>query len=170
LNHEPHFKELIAWADKTDAAQYSSVKEATDGDAPARRIARSLSADDQSGPDYGRFLLDHLRDHDLAHVAALEEVKSREDRMRRSILSGLESVRAKLRLEKGGVAVFDRAGLVWSGVSSEKAQQANFVVAHIVSPSMRKRCDFNRSSWCWPSIVCLRFLTEEASGNRQVQP
>jgi hypothetical protein len=107
LSHKPHFKEMVAWAEKIDAANYSSVNEAILGEAPALRIARTLSAEDESGPDYVRFLLLQLRDHDLAHVASLDEVNSREDRMRRSILSGLKSVKTKLRLERGDVAVFD---------------------------------------------------------------
>lgn len=109
LSHKPHFKEMVAWAEKIDSAKYSSVNEAILGEAPALRIARTLSANnnDESGPDYARFLLLQLRDHDLSQVAELHEVKSREDQMRRSILSGLKSVKTKLRLEKGNIAVFD---------------------------------------------------------------
>jgi len=107
LSHKPHFKDMVAWAEKIDSAKYSSVNEAILGEAPALRIARTLSADDERDLDYARFLLLQLRDHDLSHVASLDEVKFREDRIRRSILSGLKSVRTKLRLEKGGVAVFD---------------------------------------------------------------
>jgi hypothetical protein len=107
LSDKPHLKEMAAWAEKIDSAQYSSVEEAILGDAPALRIARTLSAGDESGAEYARYLLRQLRDHDLGYVAALAEVKSREDRVRRSILNGLESVKAKLRLEPGDVAVFD---------------------------------------------------------------
>jgi len=107
LSHKPHLKPMVGWAEKIDAAKYSSVREAILGEAPALRIARTLSAEDETGPEYARFLLHQLQDHDLEFVASLEEVKSREDRIRRSIVRGLESVKAKLRLEKGGVAVFD---------------------------------------------------------------
>jgi hypothetical protein len=107
LSDKPHLKDMVAWAEKIDAAKYSSVKEAILGEAPALRIARTLSGEDESGPEYARFLLRELRDHDLAHVADLEPVKTREDRIRRSILSGLKNVKSNLRLEKGGVAVFD---------------------------------------------------------------
>ena len=107
LSHKPHFKEMVAWAEKIDSAKYSSVNEAILGEAPALRIARTLSADDERDFDYARFLLLQLRDHDLSHVAALDQVKLREDRMLRSIRNGLESVKAKLRLEKGNIAVFD---------------------------------------------------------------
>jgi hypothetical protein len=107
LGHKPHFKEMVQWAEKIDAAKYSSVKEAILGDAPALKIARTLSGEDESGPGYAKYLLGELRDHDLQYVAALKEVTSREDRARRGILSGLERVKTKLRLEKGGIAVFD---------------------------------------------------------------
>src|SRR5262249_20253294 len=107
LGHKPHLKNMVTWAEKIDAAKYSSVKEAILGDAPALRIARTISTDNEAGKDYARFLLQQLRDRDLAHVADLEEVKNREDKTRRSILKGLESVRAKLKLKKGGIAVFD---------------------------------------------------------------
>src|SRR5215469_24476 len=107
LGHKPHLKDMVIWAEKIDAAKYSSVKEAILGNAPALRIARTLSADDETGQDYSRFLLQQLRDHDLSYVADLEEVKNREDKTRRSILKGLETVKAKLKLKKGGIAVFD---------------------------------------------------------------
>ena len=107
LVHKPHLNDMVLWAGKIDAAKYASVKEAILGEAPALRIARTLSADDESAPEYARFLVERLRDHDLAHVADLIEVRNREDKIRRSILNGLESVKTKLRLEKGGVAVFD---------------------------------------------------------------
>lgn len=109
LSHKPHLKEMVAWAEKIDSAKYSSVNEAILGEAPALRIARTLSANnnDESGPDYARFLLLQLREHGLGQVAELEEVRSREDQIRRNILSGLKSVKTKLRLEKGNIAVFD---------------------------------------------------------------
>lgn len=107
LSGKPHFKDMATWAEKIDAAEYSSVKEAILGDAPALRIARTLSGEEEGAAEYARFLILQLREHDLAYVADLEPVKTREDRIRRSILSGLESVKSRLRLEKGGVAVFD---------------------------------------------------------------
>ena len=112
LTHKPHMEEMAAWAEKIDSAAYSSVEEAILGDAPALRIARTLSAEDETGAEYARFLLRQLRDHDLSYVADLDEVKSREDRVRRSILNGLESVKARLRLEAGDVAVEDRKSVV----------------------------------------------------------
>src|ERR1039458_3584660 len=100
LTHKPHMEEMAAWAEKIDSAAYSSVEEAILGDAPALRIARTLSAEEETGAEYARFLLRQLRDHDLSYVAALDEVKSREDRVRRSILNGLQRVKARLRSEE----------------------------------------------------------------------
>lgn len=107
LVNKPHFKEMVTWAEKIDSAAYSSVEEAILGDAAALRISRTLSMEDESGAQYARFLLRQLRDHDLSYVANLDDVKRREDRVRRAILSGLQSVKAKLRLEAGDVAIFD---------------------------------------------------------------
>jgi len=107
LTHKPYLKEMSEWAEKIDSAAYSSVEEAILGNAPALRIARTLSGEDETGPEYAKFLLRQLRDHDLSYVADLDEVKSREDRVRRSILKGLKRVKARLRLERGDVAVFD---------------------------------------------------------------
>jgi len=107
LVDKAHFKEMVEWAEKIDSAAYDSVQEAILGDAPALQINRSLALEDENGSEYGQFLLRELRTHDLAYVANLDEVKRREDRVRRSILSGLKSVKAKLHLEPGDVAVFD---------------------------------------------------------------
>lgn len=107
LSHKPHYKELSEWAEKIDSATYSSVNEAILGEAPALKISRTLSLEDEAGPDYARFLLRQLRDHDLEYVAALEEVRNREDRVRRNILRGLQSIKARVRLRKGDVVVFD---------------------------------------------------------------
>jgi hypothetical protein len=107
LVNKPHFKEMVAWTEKIDSADYSSVEEAILGDAAALRISRTLSMEDEGGAEYARFLLRQLRDHDLRYVANLDKVKRREVRVRRGILSGLRRVKAKLRVESGDVAVFD---------------------------------------------------------------
>ena len=107
LADKPHFKEMVAWAEKIDSAAYPSVEEAILGDAAALQINRTLLLEHESGPEYARFLLRELRAHDLTYVAGLGEVKWREERVRRSILNGLKRVKAKLRVEPGDVAVFD---------------------------------------------------------------
>ena len=60
--------------------------------------------DQENVPEYARFLLRELRAHDLSHVARLDEVKRREERVRHSILNGLKRVKARLRVEPGDVA------------------------------------------------------------------
>lgn len=107
FSDKPHFKEMAGWAEKIDSATYSSVKEAILGEAPALKIARTLAIEEEGTDHYARFLIHELRSHDLASVANLQEVTTREDRVRRNILKGLESVKARLRLEPGDVAVFD---------------------------------------------------------------
>jgi hypothetical protein len=107
LANKPHFKEMAAWAEKIDSAAFSSVEEAILGDAPALQINRSLLLEDKSGRKYARFLMTQLRDHDLTYVAALDEVKRREQRVRRSLEKGLQRVRARARKEVGNVIVFD---------------------------------------------------------------
>lgn len=108
LNHKPHFREMVYWAEKIDSASYSSVEEAILGDTPALRIGRSLLLEEEeNGPGYAYFLLQEMRAHDLSCVAALDEVKWREKQVRRSLEKGLKSVRARARLEKGDVLVFD---------------------------------------------------------------
>jgi hypothetical protein len=107
LAEKPHFKEMVAWAEKIDAAAFSSVDEAILGEAPALRINRSLLLEKKDGPDYARFLMAELRTHDLGYVASLGEVRRREQQVRRSLEKGLKQVGARARVEKGDVVVFD---------------------------------------------------------------
>src|ERR1700686_4829479 len=82
LADKPNFKEMVGWAEKIDSAAYPSVAEAILGDASALQINRTLSLEDESGPEYARFLLRELRAHDLSYVVGLDEVKRREERVR----------------------------------------------------------------------------------------
>ena len=107
LAHKPHFKEMVAWAQKIDSAAYASVEEAILGDAPALKISRSLVAEEKSTGDYANFLLCELRAHDLNHVAALPEVKRREESVRRKLEQGLKEVRSRTRVEEGDIVIVD---------------------------------------------------------------
>ncbi|HEY6252374.1 MAG TPA: hypothetical protein VI685_20660 [Candidatus Angelobacter sp.] len=107
LTHRPHFEDLVNWAQKIDSAAYSSVGEAILGDAPALQINRSLLAEKEGESEYARFLITELRSHDLSHVAALKEVKHREQSARRSLEKGLKRAREKARLEDGSVVIVD---------------------------------------------------------------
>ena len=101
----PHFPEMVEWAEKIDSARYASVQEAILGEAPALQINRSLLQ--TNGPEYGRFLLKALREHDLGQVAGLSEVKLRHDEVLRRTLAGLKQVEKRLRVAPGGIATFE---------------------------------------------------------------
>jgi hypothetical protein len=107
FDDKPHFREMVAWAEKIDSASYTSVEEAIFGDAPALQVNRSLSVAEKSEAKYARYLLQELRTHNLTYVAALDQVKRREKRVRESILKGLKTVGNRLRIEPGNVAFFD---------------------------------------------------------------
>lgn len=108
LTHKPHFKELVAWAEKIDSASYVSVEEAILGDAPALRINRSLLLEEEkNGPEYAYFLLSEMRAHDLSYVAGLREVRMRETKVRRKLARGLEKAAAAVEMKRGGVVVLD---------------------------------------------------------------
>lgn len=138
LIDKPQFKEMVVWAEKIDAAAYSSVDEAILGEAPALQISRTLSVEDENWQDYVRFLLRELRDHDLAYVANLKEVKSRAGQIRRRIENGLKRVKATLRLEPGDVVVFDARSNGKQVISRYAAYyfqpKARYSIAVIYSP------------------------------------
>src|SRR6185312_10838411 len=105
LAHKPHFTEMVEWAEKIDSARYSSVEEAILGDAPALRINRSILL--EPGAEYARFLGKELRSRPLSDVAALDEVKTRQDEAERRIRAGLKHVEGRIRMEPGAVATFE---------------------------------------------------------------
>lgn len=105
LAHKPHFHELIEWAEKIDSARYESVEEAILGDAPALKINRSILF--EPGADFARSLCQGLRTHPLEYVAALDEVKTRQDEVACRIRAGLKEVEKRIRMEPGAVATFE---------------------------------------------------------------
>jgi hypothetical protein len=105
LAGKPHFKEIVAWADKIDSARYTSVEEAILGEAAALKINRSILL--EPGADYARFLCKALRTHPLDDVAALDEVKTRQDDVEQRIRAGLKHVEGRIRMEPGAVATFE---------------------------------------------------------------
>ena len=101
----PRYAELVAWATKTDAARYSSVREAIEGTAPALRINGSLAhSGEESG--YSAWLVRQLRRESLEAVANLPEVCRRYERFRLDIAKGLALFKERARLDHG-VVVFD---------------------------------------------------------------
>ena len=100
-----HFPEMVEWAEKIDSARYSSVQEAILGNATALRINRSILL--EPGADYARFLCKELRARPLDNVAALNEVKIRQDEVERRVRAGLKRVEKHITMEPGAVATFE---------------------------------------------------------------
>lgn len=105
LAGKPHFPEMVKWAEKIDSARYASVEEALLGDAPALKINRSIVL--EPGVDYARFLCKELRTHPLDYVAALDEVKTRQDEVEQRTRAGLKEVEKHIKIEPGAVATFE---------------------------------------------------------------
>jgi hypothetical protein len=105
LAGKPQFPKMVEWADKIDSARYESVEEAILGDAPALKINRSILF--EPGAEYARFLCKELRNHSLDHVAALDEVKIRQDEVERRVRAGLKQVEKHITMEPGAVATFE---------------------------------------------------------------
>jgi hypothetical protein len=105
LAGKPHIREMVGWAEKIDSARYASVEEALLGDAPALKINRSILF--EPGAEYARFLCKELRNQPLDRVAALNEVKTRQDEVERRIRAGLKQVEQRIRMEPGAVATFE---------------------------------------------------------------
>ena len=105
LAGKPHFPEMVEWAEKIDSARYASVEEAILGNAPALKINRSILLE----PDakYARFLCKELRNRPLDYVAALDEVKTRQDEVERRIRAGLKRVEKHITMQHGAVATFE---------------------------------------------------------------
>jgi hypothetical protein len=105
LTGKPHFPEMVEWAEKIDSARYESVEEAILGDAPALRINCSILL--EPGAEYARFLCKELRNRPLDYVAALDEVKMRQDEVVRRTRAGLKQVEKRITMEPGAVATFE---------------------------------------------------------------
>ena len=100
-----HFPEMVEWAEKIDSARYASVEEAILGEAAALKINRSILL--EPGAEYARLLCKELRAHPLDYVAALDEVKKRQDEVERRTRTGLRQVEKRIRMEPGAVATFE---------------------------------------------------------------
>lgn len=101
----PRYDEMVKWADKIDSARYASVEEAVLGDTPALRIRASLAAG--NGQDFSRQLVNELRLHKLDRVAELPLVRERAEEVRSKIAAGLELLGQAVKLDAGGIVVFD---------------------------------------------------------------
>lgn len=101
----PRHDEMVEWADKIDSARYASVEEAILGEAPALRVRASLAAG--NGSDFSKQLFNELRVSTLHQVAELPLVRERSEEVLSKVAAGLEHFGRAVRLDAGGVAVFD---------------------------------------------------------------
>lgn len=168
FNDKPHFRELVAWAQKIDSAAYSSVKEAILGSAPALQINRTLMLDKESGAKYARFLVRELRDHHLKRVADLEEVRWREKRALGSIKKGLQRAKKMARHEEGEIVIVDarrRSNQMISRYAPyDVSPNARYSIGIVRSPG-RIGITAMRNPWRkFPSIAVGRALQEFGGG------
>lgn len=102
---EPHFREMMEWARRIDAARYKTAEDAVWGDAPALRINQSLMINPSA--EYCRFLVNALRTRSLEEVAATQMVARRYSTVRKAIRKGQQVFRTAARVEADGVVVFE---------------------------------------------------------------
>lgn len=96
--------ELIAWADKIDAARYDSVEDAIRPRSPVLRLNASLIS---APAEYCEGLVAELRKRHSLEVADLPAVRARADRIAASIDEGLQRFKAAAHLEDDDIVVFD---------------------------------------------------------------
>ncbi|HEV8640704.1 MAG TPA: hypothetical protein VGV13_06375 [Methylomirabilota bacterium] len=99
------YADLVAWADKLDAARYESVDEAITGTTPALRLALGLAAGDPG--DYCETLVRALRDLHLEEVANLPTARERYAKARALFDAGLDRFKRAAHLEGDDIVVFD---------------------------------------------------------------
>ena len=101
----PHFDEMIYWADKIDSARYDSVDEAIFGDAPALRIRSSLAQ--KGAREYSEELVRSLRSKSIDKVSRLSIVNDRFEQTRAMTAAGLSRLKQSATLLSDGIIVFD---------------------------------------------------------------
>jgi len=99
------YEPMVQWAEKIDAARYSSVDEAILGNAPALQIRASLSGNKQD--TFLEKLVQELRTKSLEEVACLPEVSERAAQAQSRIRAGLDIFGKVAKLEDGETVVFD---------------------------------------------------------------
>jgi hypothetical protein len=99
------FVEMARWSDVIDAAQYATVEQAVFGDAPALRIARSLSV--APSPDWVDELVGAMAEGTLAEVAARPDVERAHQRASRNRDRALEQFPPTVTSKRDGVLLYD---------------------------------------------------------------
>lgn len=98
------YADLVSWAERIDAARYSSVQEALDPTAPALQISAGLAyANDVDCVA----LVRQLRTHSLEEVASEPGVAARFRRVRSGIKEGLDLFERGAHLEVDNIVVFE---------------------------------------------------------------
>jgi len=101
----PRYEQLVAWAEKTDAARYDSVEEAILPSSPALRISAGLALDGRE--EYCEGLVGALRRMTLEEVANLPEVRRRYEEVQALTRAGLARFQLGSRSEEDEIVVFD---------------------------------------------------------------
>jgi hypothetical protein len=104
----PRFAELVDWAEKIDAARYTTVTEAVLGDAPALRIRASLGF--RREPEYFEQLVRALKRQTLADVARLPDVEESAKQVQSRVRAGLKRFEKGAWLADDGIVLFDVNG------------------------------------------------------------
>jgi hypothetical protein len=102
---EPRFEEMAKWSDVIDAARFTSVEQAIFGDEPALRIMRALTA--APAVEWIDGLVGAMVEHDLATVAAREDVEKAHQRASRNRDRALQQFPPTVSWKKDGVLLFD---------------------------------------------------------------
>lgn len=99
------FEEMARWSDVIDAARYKDVEQALFGEDPALRIARALTV--APTVEWCDELVAAMTEHDLAAVAAREDVEKAHQRASRNRDKALEQFPPTVLSKKDGVVHFD---------------------------------------------------------------
>jgi hypothetical protein len=98
------YRELVKWADKIDAARYSSVDEAISGQYPALNVQRTLVIN--RDPNYPAWLVTQLRTHSLEEIGNRPDVVEKSNEAKALIEAGLDRFSRTVHLD-GAIALFD---------------------------------------------------------------
>jgi hypothetical protein len=96
--------ELVAWADKIDAARYGSVEEAILPSTDALRLNLSLVS---ASPEFCEFLAQELQTRSIEDLATAPQVRQRWEHAQRLLAMGLTRFKDNARVERDGIVVFD---------------------------------------------------------------
>lgn len=99
-----HFRDMVTWAARIDAAAYRTVNEAIAGTAPALTIRLALSQ--VADPRDCEAFLPWFRTETLSEIAERPTIRTSAARARRLLTSGLQRFRQAARLEDD-IVVFD---------------------------------------------------------------